>query len=459
MILSKVSFKSAIINGFRKCGLYPFNSENVDYSKCLNQSKISFSSLDQSVNKSEISEISSFNFKEECLSYLESKIENTVLDEFKFQYNQGEKTSIKQAEMLFDVWTKIKCDLNESLPVLSFNSHLPNAEDVMEFPFPEFQHITAESSVIEDNESSLVVDNLELTATGVCNILSEMFPEDNKTQELPEASLDLVEMLPSVINIEQKLEMEKNSEFDTTITSDIKSELKESLEKSSNKINILSNILVIPQPKTNEKSKKREYVSSVLTCERWLADAERKELEKENIIKKKEENKKKREENRQKRVVAQEMKKNLKIYKKQKTEITLENTLKKNEKQKTEIALENTLKENEKQKTESALENTPKENEKQKTEISLENTLKENDYVIVKYDDSFYPGVITKIDSNDYAVSTMVKTLNHWKWPEKKDELIYEKCDVVQTISEPKKINSRGIYDVPEMSNLKKKWC
>lgn len=33
--LENVNMRTYIINGFRKCGLFPMNSDNVDYTKCI----------------------------------------------------------------------------------------------------------------------------------------------------------------------------------------------------------------------------------------------------------------------------------------------------------------------------------------------------------------------------------------------------------------------------------------
>lgn len=50
----------------------------VAYSKCLDKSEFSFNSeIEHSVKKS-ITELQYLNFKEECLSYVELKIEKTV---------------------------------------------------------------------------------------------------------------------------------------------------------------------------------------------------------------------------------------------------------------------------------------------------------------------------------------------------------------------------------------------
>lgn len=163
-ILITVPFKTTIINGFRKCGLYPFQPENVDYTKCVADS-VSLQNVVEELRHEPINQEAPIlnerqNFKQECLTYLETKIESNILEEFKMQYEKKELTNNKDADMLFRVWSSIKNDLNETSeaePNLSLG-------DVIEFPFPEFEHVTAENSNIlepADGGYSWLLDNIE----------------------------------------------------------------------------------------------------------------------------------------------------------------------------------------------------------------------------------------------------------------------------------------------------------
>lgn len=84
----------------------------------------------------------------------------------------------------------------------------------------------------------------------------------------------------------------------------------------------------------------------------------------------------------------------------------------------------------------------------------LEQNLKENSYVIVKYEGKYYPGKILEMKDDLYKISTMAKTLNHWKWPEKEDILFYDKEDIVKVIVSPKKLTSRRTFSVPEITDF-----
>lgn len=47
----------------------------------------------------------------------------------------------------------------------------------------------------------------------------------------------------------------------------------------------------------------------------------------------------------------------------------------------------------------------------------------------------------------------MTRSGNHdWKWPDQKDEIVYDINDVIEVIALPQKKNTRGVYMVPEMN-------
>jgi len=86
-------------NGFRACGLYPFNIDALDFSKILNKNKLN--------NTFQVTNIK----YEELLLYLEKEIELDTLQEFKKQqsdtwHGKSEDTS------LFKIWHKISNKVN-----------------------------------------------------------------------------------------------------------------------------------------------------------------------------------------------------------------------------------------------------------------------------------------------------------------------------------------------------------
>lgn len=86
---------------------------------------------------------------------------------------------------------------------------------------------------------------------------------------------------------------------------------------------------------------------------------------------------------------------------------------------------------------------------------SEKNTIYKKDYfVIVKYENEYYPGKILNVTESQVRVNVMVKSgVIGWKWPQTPDVLWYEKNDVIKIITEPQKLNNRGIYTVAEMKD------
>ena len=77
-------------------------------------------------------------------------------------------------------------------------------------------------------------------------------------------------------------------------------------------------------------------------------------------------------------------------------------------------------------------------------------------YVIVEYEQRYFPSRVTKLDTDGYFISIMTKSgLCDWKWPEQKDEIHYTEEEIIEIIPAPKKKNSRGIYSVPEMAKYR----
>lgn len=80
--------------------------------------------------------------------------------------------------------------------------------------------------------------------------------------------------------------------------------------------------------------------------------------------------------------------------------------------------------------------------------------LKKEDFVIIIYENKYYPGQIKKVKANQKAflVSTMVQSGLNFRWPEKRDNLWYFPDQIITKIRKPKEVNSRGSYIVPEMT-------
>ncbi|CAB3251132.1 unnamed protein product [Arctia plantaginis] len=77
-------------------------------------------------------------------------------------------------------------------------------------------------------------------------------------------------------------------------------------------------------------------------------------------------------------------------------------------------------------------------------------------FVVVKYDEKLYPGLIIDFDEKGATVDAMTKSLKSWKWPQKKDINLYEWENVLGSIDPPKVISRRGFlasYDSSDSSS------
>jgi hypothetical protein len=86
---------------------------------------------------------------------------------------------------------------------------------------------------------------------------------------------------------------------------------------------------------------------------------------------------------------------------------------------------------------------------------SFGNTVRDvGQYVVFTYENELFPGKIISYDDQGATVSSMKRTLKSWKWPEKEDILTYSWEDILGSISPPKQISSRGLFDVPELKMI-----
>ena len=76
------------------------------------------------------------------------------------------------------------------------------------------------------------------------------------------------------------------------------------------------------------------------------------------------------------------------------------------------------------------------------------------DFVVVNYDENFYPGTVTGTKKSGAEVNAMVSSGSNWKWPKQEDKLFYYLRDIVMVISDPVPIGKRGIFRVVEMDKF-----
>jgi len=82
-------------------------------------------------------------------------------------------------------------------------------------------------------------------------------------------------------------------------------------------------------------------------------------------------------------------------------------------------------------------------------EAELQSTLVElnqpatGSWCLVQYDGSLYPGEVKSVIGDEYEVSVMMKSGKYYRWPDKPDQLYYQKEDVVRIIQPPEPVGSK----------------
>lgn len=92
----------AIVNGFKACGLYPFNPNNVDYSKCISTRREQLGKVHKSVESTSVAE------HKIALKVIESVIGEDSVGLFQQIYNREEEPEDVEIKSIFLVWREIK---------------------------------------------------------------------------------------------------------------------------------------------------------------------------------------------------------------------------------------------------------------------------------------------------------------------------------------------------------------
>lgn len=88
-------------------------------------------------------------------------------------------------------------------------------------------------------------------------------------------------------------------------------------------------------------------------------------------------------------------------------------------------------------------------------EVKLnKNDLKIDDFVIVLFNENKYLGKIVSLSEKGPIVDCMFRTFKFWRWPEKKDAILYEWKDVLKKIDPPKIVSKRNQFSVSELDDF-----
>lgn len=398
-----------LINGFRTCGLYPFTPENINFYKIFKSSKpeVTFPSAfkDYSITKLQ----NFLKFFEDTLGektplFRESgptwngDIEDTNL----FKFWQQLQVKLKLREDDENDQDKANDTNNANL------SQIDNAEvlvttldDVHIFDDPDVLNFSFEEF---DNLNDLnYYETKETTEKDVTNNTTDAIVqviEETIEKEISDDSLKNDVAPVDEIAIQQKTPVKNDRQFLKLIPSPFKKSLFwPSTTKEDNE---------------NKKRKPRDKVPAVASSEQWQKYYENKQKEKD-----------KKEEEKNARKLARERKKE-------------------QAKTKTNVM---------------EIRSSSSSDSEDEEEIANVTEITTNAYIVVRYDNSYFPGLVLdkreNVEEVEYQVKAMAKSGPNWKWPKPDDILWYKEEDIIQNVSSPKLINKRGTYVVKEMANFR----
>ena len=83
--------------------------------------------------------------------------------------------------------------------------------------------------------------------------------------------------------------------------------------------------------------------------------------------------------------------------------------------------------------------------------------IKINDYVIVQYEEEFFPGLVLNTKGSAALFKVLLMSGSGWKWPRVEDKLWYNSADILEKISPPKYDSKQQIYKVEEIEKYRVK--
>lgn len=391
--------KDTIRNGFRKCGLYPFDADAICYQKCITNK-----SRHELVDKPAV-------IGPEHLLYFESLMSGSRARQFRAC--NGAWTGDESAKELFYVWTKINKQVNEGAP---------------------------QQELAENSQQEVVLDNQRL-----CNESGSSHKE-NPSDEHCSTRSDSPTILESAAGeklcaSQTELKLAPRHEK-TPEKRFLQRESPCSSKQASAPISpAFSKVLVWPSEspiKSNKKNRTKVRLPDAVNSIEWTKYWN----EKEAIKKEKEEKK-------AIRAAKRSQKEKLSV-KSKKNNRSLEES--EDEKDAPIPKKKRSLK------IYSDSEEEPLSNiksDRPTVSVGLDKRPDKGNYVIVKYEGEYFPGTIENVDGDMYEISTMsFSSGNTFRWPERSDKIWYQKNDIVEIIAVPTLANVRGFYRVPEMDKF-----
>ncbi|KAJ8966905.1 hypothetical protein NQ314_003239 [Rhamnusium bicolor] len=212
-------------NGFRKCGLYPFNVEAIDFTKCMQDT-----SRILGENNKEVIKPTEFNISH--FLYFESVIPSIKRKEFR-EAEMGEWVGEESSKELFDVWKKLKTRCKKN----NVEEELNNTNEEL---------IMVDNNNTEIHDSKEKVYNIHETS----KIADKNVEEVNKnTEEMRKDASNVYEIEKDWTNI---IEIEKEANIPDEINTNSQQQSKETtvIEGNQEKSVITHSNVLLTRPTT-----------------------------------------------------------------------------------------------------------------------------------------------------------------------------------------------------------------
>lgn len=288
-----------IQNGFRKCGIFPFDLNAIDYTKCMNHASRSSETNDGARNN--FVSAKPCNFGVEHLLYVESCMEGTRPEEFR----EKEKTAWDgdvQAVELFNLWKKLRNKIF--------------FEDSTRDPKNRTEADPSEStSSLLSVEKEAVVPGLETSQAGPSTSTSSLLSVEKEAEVGPVTDLETSEAGTSTplltgTSVEKEVEILPSSETSVAVVTENETTVKTPVKIPLCKKNISPAFLgnVIWPTESPNKSKKntnndlpKERLPHAASSKRWIDYWEKQDEKKEQKQRMREEKAKERREKKEKK--------------------------------------------------------------------------------------------------------------------------------------------------------------
>lgn len=430
-------------NGFKKCGLFPWDPEVV--SNFFPENDDQPNSPRNSPKQSE-DDVQATNI--DRLAFMESFIDQKVLESFEEHSFEEQWSGRIEDKSLFEIWKKMKQSCG--FTTRTIENTIKEAEILFEDDIsyelinennnrdPVCNNETIGNVILtaENSESPTITNDIPHTPLSLsgCPDLDDNIELPDFSSQEPNCNSEIVKQSPP--NSKTKIKI-----LDMKIITPIKSNLsflqnpKSPMKCSVELVNTATGpnvpspfkrALFWPEPKPVTNKKSKEKIPSVVTSQMWQEYSKKKSEEKAKLEASKLERKRKLE--------AKKKESNNKIKKK-----VVVNTKKRS------VQIDESGASDE--------DNVPL--SKIRENLTMEKP-KPLDYVVVKYYGKYFPGKVTETRNKEYLVSAMVQCgrTSGWRWPDIEDQIWYDEQDVVMMIQQPKPKNSRGIFFVEEMKEF-----